>query len=62
MEDCEGMSGIIQQLVSKKLKEYDCLDTFCSGIGTMDKFIQNDFRLSVENHYCSAYGVWLGED
>lgn len=62
MEDCEGMSGIIQQLVSKKLTEYHRLDAFCSGIEAMDKFIQNDFRLSVENHYCSAYGVWLGEE
>ena len=28
----------------------------------MDKFIQGDFRMSVENHYCSAYGVWLGDE
>ena len=28
----------------------------------MDKFIQSDFRMSVENHYCIAYGVWYGEE
>lgn len=62
MENCEGMSSIIQQLVSKKLIEFHHLDNFCSGVEAMDMFIQNDFRLSVENHYCSAYGVWLGEE
>lgn len=28
----------------------------------MDSFIQNDFRLSVENHFCAAYVVKLGEE
>lgn len=28
----------------------------------MDVFIQGDFRLSVENHYCSAYGVWFKDE
>lgn len=28
----------------------------------MDNFIQGDFRMSVENHYCTAYGVWYGNE
>ena len=28
----------------------------------MDSFIQRDFRLSVENHFCEAYVVMLGEE
>ena len=28
----------------------------------MDTFIQGDFRMSVENHFCSAYGVWSGQE
>ena len=28
----------------------------------MDSFIRSDFRMSVENHYCNAYGVWLGTE
>ena len=56
------MNDILQQLTSKKLSDFHCLETFFSGVETMDKFIQGDFRLSVENHYCSAYGVWLGDE
>lgn len=37
------------------LDDFHCLSTFCSGVDSMDSFIQNDFRLSVENHYCTAY-------
>ena len=55
------MNQIIHYLTSKELSDFHCLKTFYSGIETMDKFIQSDFCLSVENHYCSAYGVWLGD-
>ena len=37
------------------LEDFHCLKTFYSGVESMDVFIQGDFRLSVENHYCSAY-------
>ena len=45
-------------LTSEKLTDFHCLETFNSGVEAMDRFIQGDFRMSVENHYCSAYGVW----
>lgn len=49
-------------LTSEIITDFHCLETFCSGVEAMDKFIQGDFRLSVENHYCSAYGVWYKEE
>ncbi len=49
-------------LTSEKITDFHCLKTFYSGVEAMDKFIQGDFRLSVENHYCSAYGVWHKEE
>lgn len=49
-------------LTSEKITDFHCLETFCSGVEAMDKFIQGDFRMSVENHYCSAYGVWYKEE
>ena len=45
-----------------KITDFRCLETFFSGVEAMDAFIQGDFRLSVENHYCSAYGVWGGDE
>ena len=51
------MNGITQELVSKELTDFHCLESFCSGVKAMDKFIRSDFRLSVENHYCSAYEI-----
>ena len=62
MEDSKRMSDIIQELVSKKLTDFHCLDSFFSGVKAMDKFIQCDFHTSVVNHYCTAYGVWYGEE
>ncbi len=56
------MNSITQELVSKELTDFHCLESFCSGVKAMDKFIRSDFRLSVENHYCSAYGVWFKEE
>ncbi len=49
-------------LTSEKITDFHCLDTFFSGVEAMDRFIQSDFRMSVENHYCSAYGVWYKEE
>ena len=49
-------------LRSEKITDFHCLETFYSGVEAMDKFIQGDFRMSVENHYCSAYGVWYKEE
>ena len=40
------------------ITDFSCLETFCSGIEAMDLFIRSDFRLSTENHFCTAYGVW----
>ncbi len=49
-------------LTSEKLTDFHCLKTFNSGVEAMDTFIQGDFRMSVENHYCSAYGVWYKDE
>ena len=49
-------------LTSEKITDFHCLETFCSGVEAMDKFIQGDFRMSVENHYCSAHGVWYKDE
>ena len=49
-------------LTLEKITDFHCLETFCSGVKAMDSFIQGDFRMSVENHYCSAYGVWCKEE
>ena len=59
MEDCMGgqVKSFLQELRVKPLHDFHCLETFCSGVESMDKFIQGDFRISVENHYCAAYVV-----
>lgn len=49
-------------LSSEKISDFHCLESFCSGVEAMDSFIQRDFKLSVENHYCNAYGVWYKEE
>lgn len=49
-------------LTSKQITDFHCLKTFCSGVEAMDIFIQGDFRMSIENHYCSAYGVWYKDE
>lgn len=51
------VSSLLQELRVKPLEDFHCLSTFCSGVESMDNFIQTDFRMSVENHYCSAYVV-----
>ena len=52
----------IGNLISVPLTDFQVLEGFCSGIESMDSFIQRDFRLSVENHFCEAYVVMLGEE
>lgn len=53
------VTSFLRELRVKPLKDFHSLDTFCSGVESMDNFIRNDFRLSVENHYCAAYVVTL---
>ena len=51
------VNSLLQELRVKPLEDFHCLSTFCSGVESMDNFIRTDFRMSVENHYCSAYVV-----
>ena len=53
----EQVNSFLQELRVKPLHDFHCLETFCSGVESMDIFIRNDFRMSVENHYCAAYVV-----
>jgi GNAT superfamily N-acetyltransferase len=52
----------IGNLVSVPLTDFHVLEDFCSGIESMDTFIRNDFKLSVENHFCEAYVVMLKDE
>lgn len=57
-----GRSSFLNELVSVPLKDFDCLNDFCSGVEAMDDFIRGDFRLSIENHYCIPYAtMYKGE-
>ena len=56
------MTSFLQELRVKQLEDFHCLSTFCSGVESMDKFIRVDFRMSVENHYCTAYVVKYQEE
>ena len=40
------MSDIIQELVSKELTDFHCLESFSTGVEAMDNFIQGDFRMN----------------
>ena len=51
---------LYNELRISPLEDFHCLESFCSGIESMDRFIRGDFRLSVENHYCCAYIVKYG--
>ena len=53
-----GRSAFLNELVSGPLEDFSCLSEFCSGVDAMDNFIQGDFRLSVENHFCVPYATW----
>ena len=55
-------AAFLGKLVSSPLTDFQCLNTFSSGVESMDKFIRGDFLLSVENHYCQAYVVKLEEE
>ena len=50
------------ELHIKLLKDFQILNSFCSGVESMDNFIRGDFRLSVENHFCQAYSVSHGDE
>ena len=45
------------ELRIEKLNNVIRLRNFQCGIPQLDDFIQNVFRLSIENHYCRAYSV-----
>lgn len=51
MEDSMGeqVNSILQELRVKPLDDFHCLETFCSGVESMDIFIRNNFRMSVDN-------------
>ena len=44
------------------LEDFHRLETFCSGVDSMDRFIRGDFRMSVENHYCTAYAAMYRDE
>ena len=46
------------QLSISLLQDFSVLKDFDCGIEAMNKFIRNDFRMSVENHFCEAYCVY----
>ena len=52
----------IEKIVIEPLTDFHCLESFCSGVEAMDVFIRGGFRISVDNHYCSAYIVKLKEE
>lgn len=52
-----AVENMPHQLVIEPMHDFHELADFCSGVEAMDVFIQKDFHLSVENHYCSAYSV-----
>ena len=56
------VNSILEELRVKPLDDFHCLKSFTSGIEAMDNFIRNDFRLSVENHYCSAYTAYCYDE
>ena len=56
------VDSILQELRVKPLSDFHLLKSFYSGVESMDIFIRNDFRMSIENHYCTAYVVMLKEE
>ena len=58
----DKVDSFLQELRVKPLTDFNILKSFYSGFVSMDSFIRNDFRLSVENHYCAAYIVMLKEE
>ena len=56
------IDSLLQELRIKPLEDFHCLKLFFTGVESMDNFIHNDFRMSVENHYCNAYVVKYQEE
>ncbi len=56
------VNSLLRHTVIEPITDFDCLKKFCSGIEAMDNFIHTDFRLSVENHYCTAYSVKYNDE
>lgn len=52
----EGTS-FLGKLIFAPLTDFQSLNSFASGVESMDRFIREDFCMSVENHYCQAYTV-----
>ena len=40
------------------LKDFSVLHDFDCGVESMNKFIRNGFRTSIDNHFCEAYCVY----
>lgn len=55
-------SSFLRDLRVKPLTDFHCLKSFCSGVESMDTFIRGDFKLSVANHYCTAYAVYYNDE
>lgn len=56
------VEGISNKINIVPLDDFHCLNTFCSGVESMDNFIRGDFRFSIENHYCTGYAAVLGDE
>ena len=44
------------------LRSLHLLNSFNSGVEQMDSFIHENFKYSIENHYCVAYGAYLEDE
>lgn len=51
------INDIQEEIEISVLDDDVCLKSFATGINAMDRFIQNDFWMSIKNHYCIAYSV-----
>ena len=60
MEYCLEMTNY--QLSISLLQDFSVLKDFDCGIEAMNKFIRNDFQMSVENHFCEAYCVYSDKE
>ena len=56
------IGSILKSAIIEPITDIHLLTPFHSGVKAMDDFIQGDFRLSIENHYCVAYAVKYGEE
>ena len=60
MDFCLEMTNY--QLSISLLQDFSVLKAFDCGIEAMNKFIRNDFQMSVENHFCEAYCVYSDKE